>query len=75
MPRASELKWTQENLLEVQSFLIDNGFVIAGIGSDMHTYERTNDRALMSTNFYVERLDPSKNAPVADIDSATRIYR
>ncbi len=75
IPKAGDLSWTRENVFEVQRFLIANGCVVTGVAEDKHAYADTNDVALMSTDYFVERVAPDQWAPVENIDQQTRIYR
>lgn len=74
MPTVGHLAWTRKNVLSVQEFLGSNGCVVTGIGTDIHAYDDTHDPEILSTNFFIQRVDPTRSAPI-EVSESTRIYR
>ncbi|MDR1189971.1 MAG: bis-aminopropyl spermidine synthase family protein [Bifidobacteriaceae bacterium] len=75
LPNLDDLAWTRSNLLRVQDFLARNGCIISDIQRRGNVYQDTRDDGVSSCNFFIERVDSHKRAPILGIDADTRIYR
>lgn len=62
LPYDQNLQWTVNNLKNIESFLINNGFVIKDVVSGMHQYHLLDNPDLMSSTIIVERIKGIKSA-------------
>lgn len=55
IPYDSNIEWTKDAMVRIQKFLIDNGFVIKEMITDLHYYHLDDNPKLTSSSLLVER--------------------
>lgn len=61
LPYDNKQVWTIENLKVIENFLIENGFIIRDIISNMHKYHLLDNPNLTSSSIIVERIENIKS--------------
>lgn len=61
LPYDIKLEWTVRNIKIVERFLIEHGFVISDMVSDMHSYYLQDNPELVSAYIIVERVENVKS--------------